>query len=265
MLPPDPANLPAWQRSKMAMAMGFDVDDNCPAVFNPPLPYTGDLQADSDGDDGDACDPPPGGRSDGDMVPNEEDNCPFDTNENQSDADTDQRGDVCDFCPEAANPNGVCREMPGPDTQISAIQTGAVGEDSRVTLRSVVVTAVWEEGIWVQSSEGGPNSGVGVYLGEGGSGGAQLGDVFDVAGRVTEYFDDTQIGDAELIPLNMMVEPVVTEVTVAQATEEQYEGVLVRLVDAMPGNLNYDCARDNERCGDELLGSQWCRRIRAGL
>lgn len=58
----------------------LNVDDNCPAGFNPG-------QADADGDgSGDACD-----------------NCPEQPNPFQDDSDGDGVGEVCDNCPNAAN------------------------------------------------------------------------------------------------------------------------------------------------------------------
>ncbi len=45
----------------------------------------------------------PGEDSDGDGVPNDEDNCPSVSNADQSDSDGDDVGNVCDNCPNAAN------------------------------------------------------------------------------------------------------------------------------------------------------------------
>lgn len=59
----------------------WDMDDNCPAVFNPD-------QTNSDADDlGDLCD-----------------NCPLTTNPGQEDGDLDDVGDACDNCPGMSNP-----------------------------------------------------------------------------------------------------------------------------------------------------------------
>jgi hypothetical protein len=232
-----------------------DPDDNCPNTFNPVLPFTRGAQPDSDGDgQGDACDPTPlSGDIDGDMVANGEDNCPFDSNGPQDDGDGDEKGDVCDFCPEAANPDTVCSEQPGEETTIPAIQMGMVAEDTRVTLRGVIVTGVWAEGIWVQTEAGGPHSGVNVYVGDGFDGGVSLGDVVDVEGKVAEYYEDTQVADAVITPRGMSLETSISSLTVSEARDEAYEGVLVRLTNAVLSAESYDCSVDNDRCSDENL------------
>ncbi|MDP2308768.1 MAG: thrombospondin type 3 repeat-containing protein [Pseudomonadota bacterium] len=64
-----------------------DLEDVCPALA--------DDQADADADGiGDACDPYTD--SDGDLLVDEEDNCPLDANEDQLDTDADAAGDACD-------------------------------------------------------------------------------------------------------------------------------------------------------------------------
>ena len=88
-----------------------DVVDNCSTVFNPVRPeIDGGVQPDSDGDGiGDACDPTPlRDDIDGDTVPNETDNCPWDANPQQEDDDSDGKGNACDACPNVANPGTGC-------------------------------------------------------------------------------------------------------------------------------------------------------------
>ena len=227
--------------------------DNCPSVFNPRLPYKGNTQGDADDDGvGDACDDSPLPLDlDGDEIANEDDNCPLEANPNQTDSDMDRRGDACDFCPEAPNPEGVCLPAAGQPATIAAIQRGEISEGTRVFIAETVITAVWDRGIWVQSGSG-EYSGVAVFLGNGDTP-YEIGDVISIDADVQEYFDDTQLSEAIVTRLGMSVEPVVTEVSVADALEESYEGVLVRLTDADAGDLNYSCAADNENCSDEAL------------
>ena len=84
--------------------------DNCPGVFNPIRPMNNGVQADFDNDGlGDVCDPCPLNANtttcvaidpndrDGDGVATATDNCPLIANTNQSDLDSDGKGDVCDL------------------------------------------------------------------------------------------------------------------------------------------------------------------------
>jgi hypothetical protein len=75
--------------------VGDNCGDNCPEVPNPD-------QLDSDNDTyGDACD----SDDDNDGIADEYDNCPKDSNGNQTDTDDDGVGDACDNCPADANPD----------------------------------------------------------------------------------------------------------------------------------------------------------------
>ena len=51
--------------------------------------------------------------ADGDTVPDDEDNCPDDSNLDQSDVDEDTVGDVCDNCPDDANTNQADSDSDG--------------------------------------------------------------------------------------------------------------------------------------------------------
>ena len=101
---------------------------------------------------------------DGDGVENEADNCPAVPNANQSDQDSDGRGDVCDNC-ERANPaqadvneNGVGDECEQPNPLLSP---GTIGETTSGIIWFIVAAgilliigfAVWKFGprrLWQQ-------------------------------------------------------------------------------------------------------------------
>jgi cytosine/adenosine deaminase-related metal-dependent hydrolase len=229
-----------------------DGEDNCPTVFNPVRPIDGGAQSDVDGDgEGDACDASPiGDDLDGDGAENLADNCPFVANQDQVDGDADAKGDPCDFCPEAANPNTVCGLAPAVESTIMAIQSGEVAEGTRVTIRNAVVIGVWNNGVWVQDPTATTNAGVHVFTGP--NPGASIGDRLDATGEVLEYFGDTEIdGDITVTGTATPIAP--RELTVAQAQQEQYEGMLVRLTNVSAIEDPYDCSVDHEACADQNL------------
>jgi len=138
-----------------------DADDNCPKVFNPIRPLDNGVQGDSDGDGrGDACDPCPLDADsttcevadyldrDGDGVANAVDNCANLDNKDQADVDKDGKGDMCDACPDDANP-GVA----GCPATIYTIKSGMtpVGRGVRVT--NALVTGRASNGFFVQVKE----------------------------------------------------------------------------------------------------------------
>jgi large repetitive protein len=232
---------------------GIASGDDCPDVFNPIRPIDGGNQADSDADGvGDACDDSPVGDDlDGDAVANMVDNCPFRPNADQTDGDDDTKGDICDFCPDTANPNTVCGEGPVIEATIQDIQGGTVPAGTKVIIRGAVVTGIWANGAWVQAPGATTNGGIHVFTGP--NHGAVIGDRVDASGEVLEYFGDTEISDAAFS--NKMsgtpLEPL--DLTVAQAMEEQYEGMLVRLTNVRAVENPYDCSADNEACADQNL------------
>jgi hypothetical protein len=59
------------------------------------------------------CLVPPVLDTDGDGVPDDVDNCAFNTNSNQADADQDGVGDVCDNCPTETNPDQADQDGDG--------------------------------------------------------------------------------------------------------------------------------------------------------
>jgi large repetitive protein len=229
-----------------------DKEDNCPSVFNPIRPIDGDEQADADEDgEGDACDLSPVGNDlDGDGVANDEDNCPFDSNRGQADEDRDGKGDSCDFCPDQPNPSSLCA-VEAVDTTVPQIQNGDVAVGTTVTVREVVVTGTWANGVYVQDPKATTYAGVHVFTGP--NPGVAIGDIVTASGRVEEYFTDTELEDATVTRTGTGGSITPVALTVAQAAGEMYEGMLVRLTDVGAVVNPYDCSDDNSGCSDPNL------------
>jgi len=186
-----------------------DAQDNCPTVFNPIRPVDGGAQANADDDaQGDVCDPCPLDANttectafdpndrDGDGVAangNPPDNCPDDANADQADADTDGIGDVCDPCPNAANPGGQ-----GCPVSIYDVKTNLAlsTPPSRVRVNDLVVTAVAGNGFFAQLDptatgfNGVDNSCIFSFVGTGTK--PALGDKVTIDGNVQNRFDQIQ-------------------------------------------------------------------------
>ncbi len=241
-----------------------DASDNCPAVFNPVRPIDGGVQPDADGDgEGDACDLTPlPADLDGDGVDDEDDNCIFDANSDQADADEDDHGDVCDPCPETANPDTLCALAPSTAT-IYEVQKGTVSEGTFVEIAGVVVTGVASSGYSIQDPDrlDSPEYS-GMYIYVGGSPGLGRGDVVTVVGEVGEYFGETQLsqdsvtvtsdaGLASCTGSDSAITP--AAISVAEATDEAWEGVLVTLTDGTVTDEAYDCSVDGDSCSDAGL------------
>ncbi len=163
-----PPNEPTCMPSRPGEYMGItgedrdgdglpDNMDNCPVLFNPRRPASENQQPNEDADRfGDSCDVCPLNEgavcdafdptdTDGDGVPNDEDNCPNVANPDQADADGDGTGDACDACPDVANPDGAAC----PAT-IYAIKRDMVPMGDRVRLNDVIVSGVGTDGFFVQ-------------------------------------------------------------------------------------------------------------------
>ena len=226
--------------------------DNCASVFNPLRPIDNGAQPDADGDgSGDACDDTPAGEDiDGDGVVNATDNCPFRGNEDQTDGDSDLKGDTCDFCPTVANLDTVCGVAPPVDHSIMEVQMGNVSAGTNVTIKDAIVVGIWANGVWVQDPSATTYAGIHVFTGPVSN--VNLGDKVDATGKVLEYFGDTELDDATITVTGTgSVTPV--EITVSQALEEAYEGMLVRVMDVNAVENPYDCTADNAACSDDNL------------
>jgi len=219
-----------------------NANDNCPDVFNPIRPIDNGSQPDADGDGlGDECDPTPLPPDvDNDNVPNDADNCPVDANTDQADNDIDAKGNVCDFCADTANPDHSCPL--DATTTIEDIQMGNVATGRAVQVNGVVVTAVWSNGVYVQDPNASAPAYSGVHAFTGATPTVAVGDVVNVVGTTAEYFTETEIDNSQITSLAMSMALSATPVTTAQALDEAYEGVLVRITDTTSTNNTYDCS-----------------------
>lgn len=236
-----------------------DADDNCPTQFNPVRPLDGALfgegnQADVDSDGlGDVCDPCPIDANttecttidpddvDGDGLPNLQDNCPTSANADQADQDMDGKGDVCDACPDVANPGA--QKCPGIPVSIQAIQDTTHMEHPAVDTRvqvTCVVTAVNNSVVWCQDPAGGAFSGIAALpttmtLDDGNGMRAPVrGDEVRIDGDYVEFYDLTELTDAHLtyvstqpVPAAAVMNP--ADIANGGMSAEAYESVLVRV------------------------------------
>jgi len=86
-----------------------------------------------------------------------------------------------------------------------------------------------------------------------------IGDVIDATGEVVEFFGDTELAGASIVSKGSSSPIAPTPITVAEAMDESYEGVLVTLTDIETTVSPYDCSADVSSCSDpnlwELNGS----------
>ncbi|HPM78206.1 MAG TPA: hypothetical protein PK961_14025 [bacterium] len=135
--------------------------------------------------------------------------------------------------------NGV-----GVPATIYELQRGRVAADTRVLLSRVIVTTPLTErgdGFFVQEMEGGPYSGIYVFVTGEASGEIrpEVGDVVDIAGLYDEYYELseltlTAVGDLEVLDNLGSPDPEVVDaedLSTGSDGAEQWEGVLVRVQD----------------------------------
>jgi len=123
-------------------------------------------------------------------------------------------------------------EGPG-KVSVGECQDGTVPEDSAVSIEGAVVTSppVIDEGeikgFFIQDAGGG--SGIYVYAPNASSDDIQVGGVLDLTGTVVEFYDLTEIKDAQLDWGSTTDTVVATELSSAPSDWEPYEGHLVTL------------------------------------
>jgi hypothetical protein len=130
------------------------------------------------------------------------------------------------------------------------IQMGNVSAGTNVTIKYAVVIGIWASGVWVQDPSATTYAGIHVFTGP--ISNVDIGDKVDATGEVLEYFGDTELDDATLTVTGTgSVTPV--EISVSQALDEAYEGMLVRVMDVSAVETPYDCTADNAACSDDNL------------
>ncbi len=222
--------------------------DNCPGWFNAVRPIDGGSQPDTDGDlVGDICDPCPLDANttactsvdpddiDGDGFLNGTDNCPSLPNPTQDDGDDDGIGDACDKCPEFSNAGG----RPCPAT-IQSIKSGQVTSGA-VLLEGVVATVIGPDFYTVQVN--GPAVEFGALYVFTDTDGLKpvAGQVLDVQGVVSEYFDQTQLTDSTFtvkstgtVPAPLVIDPAAAAPGGSKIKE--YEALFVEVVNVTVTN-----------------------------
>lgn len=233
-----------------------DGSDNCATVFNPVRPLDDGVQADFDLDGvGDACDECPmdpdgvppcamfdANDIDNDGVPNATDNCPDRFNDTQGDGDSDDKGDLCDACPNTANPGTAACPVSIQDIKQGNV-SGVVG------VENVLVTGCADgNGYYLQTVPGDPGyvdesyTGIFVYNPT-----VQCGTTLSVGDRVTVnpatvsvFFDQIQLTFGT-VSVNSSNNPAPTPIDVLAAdaggtSPTELEGVLVRVQNVLVTN-----------------------------
>lgn len=162
--------------------------------------------------------------------------------------------------PDAAPPfdGGIADAgLPPVEGTIGDVRTGIIGLGTNVTLRDVVVTAFHDEAarqdtIWVQDTRGGTrNAGIKVFIR--GPHTAFRDARVDVTGVVTDYFGETEINNATVVSRGTTTALGPIALTIAEASTEEREGMLVQLTDAFSVTYPYSCAVDDVMCTDTRL------------
>jgi len=192
------------------------------------------------------------GDLDGDGVENGSDNCPFDSNSDQADGDSDNKGDICDVCPSTPNPDGVCNVVIDPTAAtVVEVQTGVHPIGTVVAVNGLIVTGIYNRGVYAQdpSAATPANSGIHIFTGSAVAGVA-VGDEINAVGAVVEFFEETELEDSTVTRVGAGTPITPISLTAAEAADEQYEGVLVSISDAAVSANPHDCTTDDDDCTD---------------
>jgi cytosine/adenosine deaminase-related metal-dependent hydrolase len=229
-----------------------NTSDDCPDVFNPVRPVDNGAQADVDDDGvGDACDPTPAGNDlDNDGAANAVDTCPL-LSDDQTDTDSDGKGDACESCIETPNPLLGCPVLA---TSIVDIQNGTVPTGAAIRIVGAVVTGVGYNGFSIQDPTVASGEYAGVYIYTSTAPTVAIGEIVEVSGPVTEFHGLTEIGGPSPATIVSHVAggtvPTPISITVAMATDERWESVLVTLTGITSVTNPYACTTDDAACSD---------------
>ncbi len=277
----EPSCVPYRDAYKAGIASGdkdgdgvADAEDNCPDVFNPKRSMSDNLQADTDSDGkGDACDPcplsadngckaPSADDIDGDGVTNGLDNCAEDPNADQADADGDGKGDLCDACPNDANPGAqACTvELTIQDVRDTTSPNHPAPGTVRVRIKGAYVTALKTKN---PSGSNPPNYGFFVQIGTAAYGGlfvntgtavptgVAVGNQVDVVGLYEEVFGLSFLSAPTVTVVNagttLPFAPIVLDpatLATGGANGELYEGMLVQIDAPVVTVVNPDAPKD---------------------
>jgi hypothetical protein len=224
-----------------------DEDDACPGAWDP---TDHDQDRDGLGDVCDACPLTPDATCpmrpddiDDDGLPNDRDVCPWVWDPGNPDGDDDGHPDACDLCPDDPNPgDAACpatiRAVRDPNDPLHP----PLG--FRVIIPGVVVTAVGPQGIYVQDPDE-EDYGALYVFGES----AEVGDEVEVTGDYTEYYEFTQLENAEVrvtgskrVPDPIRVDP--CDIATNGPDAERYESMLVEIGPTTVSDQNPDSPSD---------------------
>ncbi len=244
-------------------AVSDDVD-SCSGWYNPD-------QDDLDGDGwGDVCDPcplVPGATEcshdpadiDGDGVANDSDGCPYAYDPDQPDCDGDGKNDACDLCPGEYNPGDAGCSF-GVDALRNPDDPNHPDEGASVNLTGLVVTGIREGvGAFLQDPDLSEYGGIFAYAGS--DPGVAVGDLVDVTGIYSEYYELSELSDPvfSVTGTHALPDPIAADpcdVGTDGKLGERYESMLVVVNDVSVTDSNPD---DPDDYGEFEVGG--CLRI----